>query len=196
MRNRLNTAIFIILLNLAINAAPGDLDLSFGTGGTLVTQVGAGFDEANAMAIQTDGKIVAAGLSWNAAGLVNDIALVRYDSFGSIDTTFGTNGIVLTDIEDRERADAIKILTDGSILIAGSITNALGRFVLAKYKPNGNPVLTFGTNGIVVTDPPTPAIQDLVARDMAIQSDGKIIVVGHIRTPGAFGKSKIQFCGG
>jgi uncharacterized delta-60 repeat protein len=73
----------------------GALDLTFGTGGKVTTPVGSG-NMANSVAIQTDGKLVVAGYSYN--GTNYDFALVRYTTNGALDLTFGTGGIVTTPI--------------------------------------------------------------------------------------------------
>src|SRR6266481_5829360 len=80
-------------------AAPGDLDtIGFGTGGggggIVTTPIGASDDEVSAVAIQTEGKLVAAGYSYNGAQYV--FALARYNTDGSLDTTFNVTGKVTT----------------------------------------------------------------------------------------------------
>src|SRR5438034_997582 len=80
-------------------AAPGDLDPTFGSGGKVLTDLRpASYDTAQAVALQPNGKIVAAGFSDAAAASHNDFALVRYNSDGSLDMGFGLGGKVLTDI--------------------------------------------------------------------------------------------------
>ena len=80
-------------------AQDGSLDTSFGVGGIVTTTVGV-FDinslagSAKSVAIQNDGKIVVAGQSYN--GLNYDFGVVRYNYNGSLDTTFGNNGKVIT----------------------------------------------------------------------------------------------------
>jgi len=74
-----------------LQATPGDLDPTFGTGGKVTTDFGGGTDQAFAVALQPDGKIVAAGQA------NNDFALARYNPDGSLDNSFGTAGMVTTD---------------------------------------------------------------------------------------------------
>ena len=74
----------------------GSLDTTFGTGGKVTTSIGSSYDVANALGIQSDGRIVVAGSSYNGSNY--DFALVRYNANGSLDTTFGTGGIVTTSI--------------------------------------------------------------------------------------------------
>src|SRR5687768_8077944 len=72
-------------------AADGSLDPTFGTGGKVMTDFGS-TDEGLAVALQSDGKIVVVGKSYDGSNF--DFALARYNSDGSLDTTFGTNGRV------------------------------------------------------------------------------------------------------
>ena len=82
-------------------AAPGDLDFTFGTGGIVTTAIGTAEDKVNSLAIQPDGKLVAAGYSYN--GVQNKFALVRYNTDGSLDSSFGSGGIVTTARRDFRR---------------------------------------------------------------------------------------------
>ncbi|MFN3604764.1 MAG: delta-60 repeat domain-containing protein [Leptonema sp. (in: bacteria)] len=100
--------------------AVGELDPTFGSGGIVTTNIGGSYDEARAIAIQpNDEKILVAGFS-NAYG-TDDFALVRYNSDGSLDTSFDTDGIVTTNIisGSYEGAYAIAIQPNGKILVTG-----------------------------------------------------------------------------
>jgi uncharacterized delta-60 repeat protein len=190
---RIKITLTILILSLSAYSAQGDLDTTFGNGGKVTTAFGTSFDTANAVAIQTDGKIVVAGGSYPDSTVNDeDIALVRFNTDGTIDTSFGTNGKVLTDIETFERANAIEILADGSILVAGSISSGLGRFVLAKFTSSGILDGNFGTNGIVQTGVANTTFADLSGEAMTLQSDGKILVAGFLDTS-AFGNMSFDF---
>jgi uncharacterized delta-60 repeat protein len=164
----------------------GSLDTGFGTGGKVTTSIGNGSlnDYANALGIQSDGKIVAAGYSYN--GTKYNITLVRYNADGSLDTGFGTGGIVTTSIGSGsiidDKAHALVIQSDGKILVAGSSydnTRSKYNFVLVRYNTNGtldNP--GFGTGGIVTTPIGSDGYWDF-ANALGIQSsDGKIVAAG------------------
>jgi len=114
----------------------GTLDLNFGTGGTVITQVGSGQDIAYALAIQNDGKILAAGEAYNAASTSADLALIRYDMDGSPDTTFGTGGTIVTPVgTNYDKASALAIQDDGYIVAAGWINiGSNENFVLVRYQ--------------------------------------------------------------
>jgi uncharacterized delta-60 repeat protein len=161
----------------------GSLDSSFGNSGTVITDIDANsFDMAKAVAVQSDGKIVAAG--WTANGETsfgiskNNFALVRYNANGSPDTSFGQNGKVKTafDEDSSEIIESIAIQPDGKIVAVGSTHNGRSNdFAIARYKQNGIRDTSFNGTGKIIK-PINPA-GDL-AYSVAVQPDGKIIVAG------------------
>jgi uncharacterized delta-60 repeat protein len=153
----------------------GSLDSSFGSGGVVVTDFSGGGDSASAVAIQTDGKIVVAGV---ATGASSDFGLARYDTDGSLDPTFGSGGKVTTDFAGGlDLANAVAIQADGKIVAAGLTQSATtgGDFALARYNSDGTLDTTFGIGGKVTTDFGGPADS---ASAVAIQADGKIVAAG------------------
>jgi uncharacterized delta-60 repeat protein len=106
----------LVLPSAALGA--GELDPSFGGDGKVVTDFGPN-DLANDVAIQADGKIVAAGLDNSSTG-DGDFALARYNPGGSLDPSFDGDGRVLTDFGGGDRAYGVAIQTDGKIVAAGS----------------------------------------------------------------------------
>lgn len=151
----------------------GSLDATFGTGG-LVTADVSPFREAYAAALQPDGKIVAAGTAY-PGGYCCQFALARYNGDGSLDGSFGTGGVVITNIGGLPGASAVAIQSDGKIVVAGGAGNPLTQdFALARYDTNGGLDATFGTGGVVTTDlGGTDGASDVV-----IRADGRILVVG------------------
>jgi uncharacterized delta-60 repeat protein len=152
----------------------GSLDTSFDGDGKVTTDFPGGNDLCNAVVIQPDGKIVVAG------GNAGDFALARYNLDGSLDTSFGNHGRVLTDFFGGfDSAQAVALQSDGKIIAAGigapSATGSNGDFALARYNPNGSLDTTFGVNGKVTTD---FAGQTEQARAVAVQPDGKIVAAG------------------
>jgi uncharacterized delta-60 repeat protein len=96
----------------------GMLDVGFGSGGKVLTAPGSkSLDEAEAVAVEKDGKIVAAG--WKKLRGRFDIALVRYTAKGELDAGFGSDGKVLTDLGGDDQAQAFAIQKDGKIVAAG-----------------------------------------------------------------------------
>ena len=152
----------------------GALDTTFGTGGLVVNDLGSTSDRAFEVVIQSDGKIITAGDTIRS-GTGQDFALVRYNSNGALDTSFGANGRVTTDFGGVDMADSLAIQADGKIVVAGSKELAgTSVFALARYNPNGSLDSSFGSQGKVTT---AIGIDD-GARDVAIQSDGLIVAAG------------------
>lgn len=152
--------------------ASGSLDAGFGAGGIVMMDFG-GYDYAHAVAVQSDGKIVVAGFTGMPTAPY-DFLVLRYNSNGTLDTSFGTGGKVVTDISDSDWASSIAIQTDGKILVAGAADLNESPFgetlAIVRYDPNGVPDGTFGTNGKVLT-PTGPYSFPAVAIDTA----GKIV---------------------
>ncbi len=154
----------------------GTLDTTFGSGGIVTTPIGSGISRANGVALQPDGKIVAAGSAEN--GGANDFALARYTISGTLDTTFGSGGVVTTPIgPGNEWAYGVVIQRDGKIVAAGSAYNGSNNdFALARYAVSGMLDTTFGSGGIVTTQ--IGPSHDY-AQGIALQRDGKIVAVGY-----------------
>jgi uncharacterized delta-60 repeat protein len=170
---------------LARYNSQGRLDRQFGVDGKVLTDFGPGNDFANAVAIQSDGKIVAAGYSF-ASGTA-DFALARYNSDGTLDATFNATGKVLTDLSGAggDFANALAIQPDGKIVVAG-ISDQSGTsfdFALARYNSDGTLDATFNATGKVLTDLSGAGSAD-VARALAIQPDGKLVVAGSSNASG------------
>lgn len=173
------------ILNLTLyfsKAQTGTLDNTFGTGGYTATQIvtnSIGFNAyAKALVIQTDGKIVTTGyVNCDNHTCYDDIVLVRYNNNGTIDNTFGVNGIVITNFGTNtdDQANAVALQNDGKIVIAGSSGNNTIDFALARYNSDGTLDNTFGTGGKVTT---SFGSASALAYGMIIQPDGKIVAVG------------------
>jgi len=154
----------------------GSLDQSFGSGGKVLTRFGpANFDHASAVAIQANGKIVAAG------GGGGRLELARYNADGSLDPTFGAGGKVVTGFGplDSGFANAVAIQLNGRIVAAGVTPIAFMRaeFAVARYNRDGSLDPSFGSGGKVLTHFDSPPSID-VAKAVAIQSEGKIVTAG------------------
>lgn len=155
----------------------GNRDNSFGSGGIVTTKIGSGDDVANALAIQSDGKIVIAGNSNN--GVKTDFALVRYNADGSLDTSFGTGGKVITAIGTyRESANSVAIQPDGKIVVGGStfLFVGLSYFAVVRYNPDGSLDSTFNSDG-KATAGFGPDYYD-EGYSLLLQPDGKILMIG------------------
>ena len=129
-------------------SAAGDLDPTFDGDGKVLTDFATRQDGILALAIQPDGKIVAAGYSSAPAG--SDFALARYNVDGSLDGTFGFLGTVVSDFGGHERAEGVVVQADGKIIAAGTI--GFTDFLLVRYTADGLIDSTFGIGGKVTTD--------------------------------------------
>jgi uncharacterized delta-60 repeat protein len=152
----------------------GTLDLSFKLFGKLIARVSDGEDKAYAVAIQPDGKIVVAGYCLSNSKY--DFCVARFDSEGEFDPTFSTDGKRLISVTAESNfAYAIALQTDGKIILAGTCgPQTFGDFCLVRLLANGQLDNSFSNDGKVVTS----IERDDRARAVAVQPDGKIIVVG------------------
>jgi uncharacterized delta-60 repeat protein len=131
-------------------ASAGDLDPTFGTGGLVTTDFDGRGDFALAAAVQSDGKLVLAGNSSPAGVFAVDFALARYNTDGTLDPTFGTDGRVLSDFGAQlDAAFDVTLQPDGKIVAVGI---SAFDFAVARYTPAGAPDPTFGDGGLVRTD--------------------------------------------
>jgi uncharacterized delta-60 repeat protein len=161
-------------------AAAGDLDPTFGSGGKVTTDLKRSTDLANAVAVQADGKLVVVGQTYtNNDFSGEDFAVVRYNTDGTLDTTFGARGRVRTDFPGLAAVpSSVVIQPDGKIVVAGGafpLFTFAGDFKVARYNPNGSLDTSFGDGGIVTTFFPGDGSY---AFALALQSDGKIIAAG------------------
>lgn len=162
---------------MGAQAAPGDLDGSFGAGGTVVTPISPGVSHelADGMALQADGKIVVVGFAVMPGG--NVFLVTRYNPDGSLDTTFDGDGKVTTGFgAGGSYAYAVVIQPDGKILVVGNADtpSSTNDFGLARYNVDGSLDTSFGIGGKVTTN---FGSYDFAA-DVALQTDGRIVAAG------------------
>jgi len=160
----------------------GDLDTGFGTGGKVTTPVNAGSDEAYAVALQSDGKILVAGTTETTANSY-DFALVRYNADGSLDTGFGTGGKVTTPFgTSPDKAYAIAVQPDGKIVLGGEATvPTYGYdFALVRYNADGSLDTGFGTGGKVTTSLKADSGRDVIfsLTQQTVGGQPRIVAVG------------------
>src|SRR3954447_5977395 len=144
-----------LALPAGASAAEGDLDASFGVGGKVTTTLSAGSDGAGAVALDSEGRIVAAGHASNGSN--SDFAVARYTQAGNLDPTFAGTGAAITPIGTaNEGANAVAIDAQGRIVTAGAsfgVSNDV--FALARYNADGTLDTTFGRTR-AGTGPPVP----------------------------------------
>lgn len=146
----------------------GSLDRTFGDGGRVSTDLGTS-EYANALALQRDGKLVAAGV------IGADFGLVRYHRDGTLDRSFGDGGHVVTDFGYYyDAVNAVAVLRDGRVVAAGRTdTNPSGDVALARYLPDGTLDTTFGRGGTTYL-----GFNDY-ANALVVQPDGKLLAAGY-----------------
>jgi uncharacterized delta-60 repeat protein len=167
-------AAFVTISHQVI-AAPGDLDLTFGGTGKVTTSVGSFHDSGQAVAVQNDGKIVMAGYVYQNG---YDFAVVRYNADGSLDSTFNGTGKATTDFStvtsnNDDIAQSVAMQSDGKIVVAGSSYDDIA---VARYNTDGSLDTSFNGTGKVTT---TVGDRGTGGFGVALQSDGKIVVIGH-----------------
>ena len=161
----------------------GTFDTAFGIGGKVTTDVASSHDGANALVIQGDGKLVVAGFA-NDTGAGSptgyDIAIVRYNADGTLDSTFSDDGKVTTAIGySTDEGHAVAIQNDGKILVAGrSQGSGNDNYALLRYDGQGAARPIVGSGGVVTTD---FAANHDIARAITLQGDGKFLVAGRSR---------------
>lgn len=195
------SVIFAVGLSLKVKAAPGDLDPTFGVNGRSITNVGniqtQTVQIATGMALQTNGRIVVVGwVRGFEPTFFEQMVVIRYNTNGSLDTTFGSGGIVvdedaLPNSRNLIRATAVAIQADGKIVVVGRTehldingTQVLRQspFVV-RYNSDGSHDTSFGSNGIVRVLPAERfdglgSFTTNKAYSVALQADGKIVVAG------------------
>lgn len=154
----------------------GSLDETFGDDGIVTTEVGLGIGMAYSVAVQTDGKILAAGYA--TAPIFSDYTLVRYNSDGSLDTSFGNGGKASTFVGAWSSAHDMVIQADGRIVLGGSAHNTGARqnFTLTRYNTDGTLDTTYGNNGVVITT--FDRHNNLTG--LVLQTDGRVVASGTV----------------
>ncbi len=153
----------------------GTLDTTFGTGGISAITMGSGYrqDIATTLALQPDGKIIAAGYTRLINASTNSV-LVRLTSHGTPDSTFGINGIVISNQSiSNDYFYTMTIKPDGKILAAGSVNGATATQIV-QFDSTGKVDSTFGLNGLAAIAPV------MIVAKVELQPDGKIIAGGYM----------------
>lgn len=176
----------LLFNTMPASAASGDIDTSFGTNGWVETVVLpdtiAPIDEAQAVAQQADGKLVVVGHTQNDSNY--DAVITRYNTDGSVDASFGSNGVVIQSIgSSHDRARGVVVQGDGKLVVAGTTDNPSTStdIFVARYLSDGSLDTSFGSNGIVVT---ALSSSGDYAESLLLQPDGKLVVAGYTNGAG------------
>jgi uncharacterized delta-60 repeat protein len=157
--------------DMARFTSTGVLDSSFGSGGTVVTNLPGDYEGAQDAVLQPDGKIVVVG-STSPTGLfppVYNFALARYNANGTLDTTFGTQGITISDFGGNDQAESVALQPDGRIEVVGGgigATNSASHTIVAWYNSSGS------LGGYI-----SSSYIGAQGQDVALQSNGRMVVV-------------------
>lgn len=186
--HHLAAVLAVLLISTTVHAtagAPGTLDPFWGTGsalgpGKVMTPVGSGNDQAFAVALQPDGKVVLAGSC--LSGAFTAFCAVRYNTDGTLDLAFNGTGKVITVIgasTANAEAKAVVVQPDGGLVLAGACSNGTNTdFCALRYLSSGSLDLSFGSGGKVIT-----AIggDHEYANALLLQPDGKLVLAGYCR---------------
>ncbi len=171
----------MLIFVTAAFAADGDVDTSFGTNG--IVNEGSPYSGFDTVVIQPDGKILAAGRIFIVTPVfANTTGVVRYNTNGSLDTTFGTGGRLTVEVAGGTIDFPTLVLQpDGKFVIVGRFSPTSGnpKIGIVRYNANGTVDTTFGTNGLTVSSFPEGNTNS--QSDAVLQPDGKIVVSGSWR---------------
>ncbi|MBL0340867.1 MAG: hypothetical protein IPP71_08045 [Bacteroidetes bacterium] len=153
----------------------GDFDLTFGNQGKVIVSISlVGQEYCDGMVLQPDGKIVVAGTVDLGSG--NDFAVVRYNTDGTLDSTFGVGGIKVLPVTNKpDYCKSLDIQSDGKIVLGGFTEYMVDSLetTLARILPDGSIDSTFGTAGVAH---PVNTTYDFISKVM-IDPDDKVLVV-------------------
>lgn len=179
----------LLLIAGAAYAQPGSFDLNFNGNGKVLAsffydfgsgpEIG-GQDYGAELAVQPDGKIIVAGRTYNGSN--EDLGLMRFNTNGSLDNSFGFGGRISYNLGNNERAVAVTVQPDGKILVAVLAEGRLNGsdFAVVRLHADGTSDDGFGDNAVAYID-----FGDVdVPTSIVLQSDGKIIIAGFAAVPG------------
>lgn len=170
----------------------GSLDSGFGSSGIVATPIGMSIDIAYSVAIQTDGKVVVAGYSFNGSN--NDFAVVRYNTNGTLDTSFDSDGIVTTAVgASIDMAYSVAIQTDGKIVVSGESIGSGSDydFAVVRYNTDGSLDTGFDTDGKVTSN--IVGVNNDRVNSVVLQSDGKIVAAGYTFNGGVYHYAVVRY---
>ena len=174
----ITTLMIAISFAVVVQTAVGNLDPTFGDSGLLETNLQNHIEASSELIIQPDGKIVVAGRITNPIQSTFDLILARYNPDGSVDPTFGQNGIVTASMNTTAYGQFnLAIQDDEKILAAATLEDSIR---ILRYQPNGVLDTSFASQG-VITSSIDNQLNSITGID--VQSDGKIVVIGQKISP-------------
>lgn len=176
-------------------AVAGDIDTSFGAGGSSVTDLGVATTAVNGLAVQADGKYVVAGTKY--VGSVYEMYVARFTESGALDPTFAGTGIIEIPwgwAVHQNVASGVVIQPDGKIVVAGSsIIGGDKDFVIARYLPDGQLDTDFSADGKVNFNFNGGGTNNDEATSVALAPDGRILVGGSVEDGSSFRMGVVSF---
>jgi uncharacterized delta-60 repeat protein len=171
----------------------GSPDQTFSYDGKVVTDILSSTDNAFAIKLQPDGKIVVTGRTFNSVD--QDFFLVRYNQDGNLDATFSDDGKQVTDMgQGNDEGNSLILQPDGKILVAGcSVINMYHHFMLARYDMTGNLDTAFADGGVTIT-PFSPNID--CGKSVTLQPNGRIVLAGHANITGNYDFALARYLSG
>lgn len=183
----------IILCSFSVGglyAQPGTLDATFDSDGIVQTHI-SGYSQAgaNGVVVQNDGKIIIGGYA--RSGGTTKYIVVRYNTDGSLDNTYGNNGIIVSTLSSNSNINGLALQSDGKLVAAGYLrVSGNNDFLALRYNTDGTLDTGFDTNGWSSQSIGTSAD---VANDVLIQTDGKIVVGGETQTQSGYDFGLMRF---
>jgi len=173
-------------------AAPGDLDTTFGQGGMATIDLHHNAF-ANALAVAPDGGVIVAGTAISVSGATTDVVTARFTQQGAPDPSYGQGGAFQHDFGADETGSGVALQPDGKIVVAGDSTTSGGsQLLVTRFAGNGTLDTTFagGTGEAELSG--TPPVS-LFGRAMALQPNGQIVVGGYWAENGDYGALAARF---
>ncbi len=156
----------------------GSLDASFGNNGIVIQALSPVNEKANDLGLQSDGKIIVAGNIFSVATQTTDFSVARFNQNGSLDTTFGTNGIATFDQSGNDNFNAVAVQSDNKIVAVGStFPSANQDFAAVRFTENGTLDSTFANNGVFIYEA-SPFDTNQSYKAVKIMADGHIVLAG------------------
>jgi uncharacterized delta-60 repeat protein len=171
--------LFVLSIFLGVNAFAGtvSLDPTFNGTGYRIQSISSEGAIGESVAVQSDGKIVLGGWTLSIA-VYGSFAAMRVNANGTLDSTFNNDGLVTSAVNNFNRGDTLLMQPDGKILLGGDAYSgdSNDNFTILRYNTNGFLDTTFDGNGVATHN--VSGFSDEHSYDMALQPDGKIVMVG------------------
>ncbi|QSS96901.1 T9SS type A sorting domain-containing protein [Psychroflexus sp. ALD_RP9] len=178
-----------LIFAIAVIDENGNLNQNFSIDGKQTLQFGANYEEAYAITETSDGSLLVGGDG------ANDFAVAKLSLNGNLDSTFGNNGKIITDIPNYNGLGIIGLheLSNGKIIAVGesSSSSESRNVTLIRYNSDGSLDTTFANNGFITID--IDSGSEDIPRSMFVQNDGKILIAGSIVTGGEFYFLSLRF---